>query len=299
MSTATLPERISAKLYIQHQEDPECRIVGTLEQLQPNAPTQGRKIALILHGTMGHKDYLYQKRLALKLPMDSFRFDFRGNHETGGQWKPAALLEDIEDIKTVVAYLKSTYGYVIDLVVAHSRGVLSAFKWICTTEDGRNISGFVNASGRYRMHVMNEAAWGGKEGFGEQGFCEWSVVVARKPVTVKIYREDIDIFRKWDTSFVIDQFPSTIDVLTIHGLSDTRVPPFDALIYASILGQRTPGTHTLHVIEDADHNFTNRQDDVVNKILDWLDVRQRNGTINPIWVNTSELMGGRVETSRL
>ncbi|TFK73187.1 alpha/beta-hydrolase [Pluteus cervinus] len=294
MSTATLQERVSTKLYIQHQEDPECRIVGMLEQLQPNAPTQGRKIALILHGTMGHKDYLYQKRLALKLPMDSFRFDFRGSHETGGPWKPAALLEDIEDIKTVVAYLKSTYGYIIDLVVAHSRASLTAFKWICTTEDGRNISGFVNASGRYRMH-----GWRGKKSFGEQGFYEWSVVVARKLVTGKIYPEDIDFFRKWDTSFVIDQFPTTIDVLTIHGLSDTTVPPYDAFIYASILGKRTPGTHTLRIVEDADHNFTNRQDDVVNTILGWLDVRQRNGIIKPIWINTDEVMGGRVETSRL
>jgi uncharacterized protein len=108
--------------------------------------------------------------------MDSFRFDFRyvclspylilnalklkpflgwsrGNHETGGTWKQGALSEDLVDLKAVVAYLKFTYGYVVDLVVGHSRGSIVAMRWICTTEEGRNISGFVNASGRYRMAV--------------------------------------------------------------------------------------------------------------------------------------------------
>ena len=68
------------------------------------------------------------------------------------------------DLKVVVEYLKSSYGYVIDLVVGHSRGSIVAMRWICTTEDGRKISGFVNASGRYRMAV---SAFGQFTGFDE------------------------------------------------------------------------------------------------------------------------------------
>lgn len=30
---------------------------------------------------------------------------------------------------------------------------------------------------------------------------------------------------------------------------------YDAIIYARIFGARTPGTHHLHLVEDADHNF--------------------------------------------
>jgi len=78
---------------------------------------------------------------------------FSGNHETGGKWKQGALREDIEDLQAVVDYLKSNYGYVIDLVVGHSRGSIAAFRWLCTSEDGRKVSAFVNASGRYRMAV--------------------------------------------------------------------------------------------------------------------------------------------------
>jgi hypothetical protein len=50
---------------------------------------------------------------------------------------------------------------------------------------------------------------------------------------------------------------------------------YDALIYARALGNRSPGTHSLHLVEGADHNFTKRQDDVVNAILQWWDARQR------------------------
>jgi uncharacterized protein len=102
--------------------------------------------------------------------MDSFRFDFRydvyraqpdvvynmclrGNHETGGDFKQGRIREDVIDLQVVVEYLKSKFGYKIDMLVGHSRGSVVAFHWICKTEDGRNVSTMVNVSGRYRMPV--------------------------------------------------------------------------------------------------------------------------------------------------
>lgn len=126
----------------------------------------------------------------------------------------------------------------------------------------------------------------------------------------KIFPEDLQEFVNWDTSIVWDRFPQTTDVLTLHGLADKTVPPYvflvhdfliisilinsasvvshvcsyDALIYASALSARKPGTHTLHLMEDADHNFTGRQDDVVEAILQWWDVRLRGEIGTGIWV---------------
>lgn len=117
--------------------------------------------------------------------MDSFRFDFRyvntsyitlsrihfysphtdvefqtkpipinrGNHETGGAFKQGRLMDDVKDLIAVVAYLKRTFGYTPDLLVGHSRGSVVAQYWIYKTEDGRKVSGMVNASGRFRMNV--------------------------------------------------------------------------------------------------------------------------------------------------
>lgn len=105
-----MAERISTKLDIPQPAE-NCTLVGVLERLEPNKPTHGRKIALVgpccasLHMTFrlrrrfcterwgenkpfhtpqddvdilcSHKDYLFQRRAALRLPLDSFRFDFR------------------------------------------------------------------------------------------------------------------------------------------------------------------------------------------------------------------------------
>ncbi|PPQ88392.1 hypothetical protein CVT25_011271 [Psilocybe cyanescens] len=233
-----------------------------------------------------HKDYLFQRRLAVKLPLDSFRFDFRGNHETGGTWRQGALADDILDLQAVVDYLKITYGYVVELLVGHSRGSIVAFRWLSTTEEGRKVPAFVNASGRYRMGKILESPAGTvwKEHFEKHGSYTWNITVARKPVVAKITPEDVQEFVSWDTSIVWDKFPQSTDVLTLHGLSDKTVPPYDAMIYASALNDRSPGTHTLHLMEDADHNFTGRQDDVVDAILQWWEVRTRNEIKTGIWV---------------
>ncbi|KAF9522581.1 ectomycorrhiza-regulated esterase [Crepidotus variabilis] len=278
--------RVSTRLVIPQPAEAHVNLIGMLEQLAPNQPTSGRKLALILHGTMGHRDYLFQKRLAMYLPIDSFRFDFRGNHESGGVWKQGNLLEDIEDLQVVVNFLKHNYDYVIELVVGHSRGSIIAFRWLTTSEDGRNVPAFVNASGRYRMSKILETphgvAW--EEDFTKQGYFTWNVTVARKQVSAKIRPEDLHKFVTWDTSFVWDRFPQETDVLSIHGLSDKTVPPYDALIYARALGDRSPGTHTLYLMEDADHNFSGRQEDVVAAITQWWDIRQRKELVTGVWV---------------
>ena len=128
------------------------------------------------------------------------------------------------------------------------------------------------------------------EAIEKEGSFTWNVTVARKPLVASITARDLDEFVKFDTSVVWDQFPSHTDVLTLHGMSDQTVPPYvsywnsahrclsyfssyDALIYAKALSNRMPGTHALHMMEGADHNFTGRQDEVVDVILGWWERR--------------------------
>lgn len=58
----------------------------------------------------------------------------------------------------------------------------------------------------------------------------------------------------------------------------------DALIYARALSDRSPGIHSLHLTENADHNFTKRQDEVVNVVLEWWEARQRGTVKTGIWL---------------
>ncbi|KIK98979.1 hypothetical protein PAXRUDRAFT_610013 [Paxillus rubicundulus Ve08.2h10] len=265
-------DRKSTKLHIPHPAG-DFTLVGILEQLEPPQPRHGRKIALILHGTMGHKDYLFQKRLASRLPFDSFRFDFRGNHESQGQRRYGGFHEDIEDLVTVVAYLRTTYGYEIDVVVGHSRGSLIGMCWLCTSEEGKRVRALVNVSGRYRMHLIYDGTETYQEDFATKGYYERSLTVARNAVTQRIYPQDLEEIARWNSGIVWDRFPSSIDVFTIHGLVDRTVPVYDAIIYARAFGARTPGTHCLHLVEGVDHNFTERQDEVVDWILEWWEAK--------------------------
>ena len=74
-----------------------------------------------------------------------------GNHETPGQQSYGGLASDVVDIDVVVKYLKSKYGYVVTMMVSHSRGSTVTMRYLCTYEDAANVKYFVNVSGRYRM----------------------------------------------------------------------------------------------------------------------------------------------------
>lgn len=277
-----MAHRKSQKLTVQHTSDPGVSLAGILEQIEPSAPTRGRPIALILHGTMGHKDYLFQKALAAGLPLDSFRFDFRGAHESGGSWKLGALADDVEDLRVVVAYLVQEYGYKIDLLVGHSRGSIVAMRWLCTSDEGKHVGGFVNVSARYKMDRVLQST---KPPFklNEHGYFDWKVTVAGRTLVARITAEDLRTFASWDTSVVWKYFPSATDVLTVHGMADKLVPPYDAIVYARALGARSPGTHNLHFIEYADHNFTEHKGEVVDAILQWWGKKTRGDLRTGLW----------------
>ncbi|KAI0049418.1 ectomycorrhiza-regulated esterase [Auriscalpium vulgare] len=272
------------RLSISHPDEDGVALVGVLEQLEPGSATRGRKIALILHGTMGHKDYLFQKRLAHQLPLDSFRFDFRGAHESGGKWYYAGFAEDLQDLRVVVKYLSDNYGYEVDLLVGHSRGSVVALHWLCTSEEGKRVGGIVNVSGRYRMErVLHDPGSSYQAAFDEQGFFDWKVTVARQPVIGRITPDDLQEFARWNSAVVWDHFPEATDALTIHGLADKTVPAYDATIYARALGAREAGTHNLHLIEGADHNLTGQFDEVVAVILEWWQKHLQGDLRTGIW----------------
>lgn len=51
----------------------------------------------------------------------------------------------------VIKYLKSMYGYVVMMMVSHSRASIVTMRYLCTYEEAADVRYFVNVSGRYRM----------------------------------------------------------------------------------------------------------------------------------------------------
>lgn len=261
-------------------------LVGTLEHIIDEThlanQTNTKPIALILHGTLGHKDYLYQKRLAKALPIDSFRFDFRGNHESTGPLMMSNFEDDQEDLQTVAKYLAGR-GYAVVLVVGHSRGSFGGFKWLCSTPEGRQLRGFVNVSGRYRMNKILANREKMAEVWERQGYFERKEVVARKNVTLRIYPDQFDRFASYNNDFIWTECPGQVHILSIHGLADKVVPVYDAIIWGDATSHRSPGTHNLHLIENGDHNLIGAHEEVLGVILDWWSTLQSGTLVSGIW----------------
>ncbi|KAG7439685.1 uncharacterized protein BT62DRAFT_983375 [Guyanagaster necrorhizus] len=232
--------RISSKVFIPSPYAGEPK---------PGKSTHRRKLAL---ADISHKDYLFLRRLATTLPMDaSLRLSVR-HFESPGIWRQTSLEQDVLDLHVVTEYLTTYFGYHIDLIVAHSRGTILAVRWLCTTEEGKSVSGFVNVSGRYRIRT-------------------------------KVYPEDIDTSANFDGSLVESTFPQRTDILTTHGVLDRTVPVYDAMLYVKTLSKRYPGTHSLHLMENTDHNCTGRYDEVDSQLKGKLQ--------SGVWKGTEDVKG--------
>ena len=79
-------------------------------------------------------------------------FESRGNHETPGRFAYGGFDSDIVDVNVVVKHLKSEYGYVVTMMVSHSRASMVTMRYLCTYEKAAaDVRCFVNVAGRYRM----------------------------------------------------------------------------------------------------------------------------------------------------
>jgi hypothetical protein len=86
------------------------RIVGILE-INPDQPN---KVAIINHGMLCHKNWHYQKALAVSLPFSTFRPDFRGAGDSEPVADDALPMHlyadydaDVEDLQVFIFTLDS------------------------------------------------------------------------------------------------------------------------------------------------------------------------------------------------
>lgn len=113
-----------------------------------------RPLALILHGVFAHKDQTYHRGLVAALDIDSFRFDFRGNSESTGEWNIGAIDADYRDLLLVVEHLRTHYNYWIEIVVAHSRGAGIVWEYFAKEfHEGKSIAQ------RIPFYVSVSARW--------------------------------------------------------------------------------------------------------------------------------------------
>lgn len=93
-------------------------IVGILQRTSPNESTRGKRVALLIHGILSHKNQSFHPGLASKLStelkIDSFRYDLTGQGgETEGKFDMANFDDDVDDLERVIEYLREEFGYLI------------------------------------------------------------------------------------------------------------------------------------------------------------------------------------------
>lgn len=289
--------------------NPIIHLIGVLAQHEPLDPSpangnsrsaENRPLALMMHGVLSHKNQSYHPLLAQTLPIDSFRFDFRGNDESplfpGQEWDMASFDCDVEDIDAVLAYLSDHYGYHCDLLIGHSRGSLVGWKWFAKKYGSAGMllqdssSSFlpaepplwVSLGGRWRMERIHDRDNIYNPAFKEKGYYEWNAKVNRKAVSVRIHPPNVQAFNDHPAADFCSAFPASTPCILIHGTEDETVPCADVAYYLNILMSRNDrvassaknggaaGSLTqVHLVEGGNHMLRGKYREVVDVITNW------------------------------
>ncbi|KAJ3106317.1 hypothetical protein HDU97_006515 [Phlyctochytrium planicorne] len=244
-----------------------------LEVMDAIPPGNGRRIAILCHGLLAHKNALFFPMISRSLlPMASFRFDFAGVGESsGGPFTQSNYWSDLEDLTVVISAFVAA-GWRIHVLMGHSRG--SAVTMMYAIRHPRAIRYLVNISGR------KEIVKGFKERFGgalerviQEGKYEFEV--RRRGVVEKVdVAVDTTEWQKLDEELKLAQcLPKSLPVLSLHGLEDNIVPPTAAAGFSSLIRN-----HTLYLIPSGDHNFSspNSRTELCDGIKEWL-VKEETG----------------------
>lgn len=203
-----------AKIHIPSSEK-GVDIAGLLNIKKLGNPSQ--KIALILHGILAHKNQSYHRELSAQLPIDSFRFDFRGNGETGGEWKVDGVLNDLQDIRSVIKFLQNDLGYEVDVIIAHSRGALAAWTYFSSCEEfNRDLLDkprhFVSLSSRWDLSRAQSRNRKEKEALEKDGVFRLRVKVSGELKEFEIQRSGVERFSRFPIHEIVKKFPAETKV---------------------------------------------------------------------------------------
>ncbi|KAI1315025.1 hypothetical protein EDD11_001364, partial [Mortierella claussenii] len=249
--------------------DTDIRLAGILQSTNHVS----RRLGIICHGVLGHKNYLFQPTLANMLApfMDTFRFDFRGNGESEGQMGYSNWDDDLNDIDAVVTHFERQ-GYYIYALIGHSRGAISGLNYAATSNHVPMIPYIVSLSSRFHMADVRRKH--GPETMAlleSQGHFDWHARVAGKDLTLRVTQQHFDDFLNLDTAAVA-HIPSMTNILLCHGSEDTIVPVRDVVDLQSHMSHART---SLRILTNADHNYKNHYNDISQTVAHYFSAEGR------------------------
>ncbi|KAI8595740.1 Alpha/Beta hydrolase protein [Dissophora ornata] len=270
--------------------DSDIHLAGILQSTGHST----RRLGIICHGVLGHKNYLFQPTLANTLApyMDTFRFDFRGNGESEGQMGYSNWEDDQADLDAVISHFEGQ-GYYIYALIGHSRGAISCLNYAATSNHVPLIPYVVSLSSRFHMADVKR-----KHGpdtmalLEKQGHFDWHARAAGKQVTLRVTQQHFDDFLNFDTAAVA-HIPSMTSILLVHGSDDIVVPVKDICeIQTHLSHART----AVRIITGADHNYKRHYNVVSETVAHYFTAQGRkeewSRRILPNWKAWVHAVGG-------
>ncbi|XP_058758262.1 uncharacterized protein LOC131631485 [Vicia villosa] len=235
------------------------KLVGTLHESGTTTD-----IVILCHGFRCSKDNNLILNLAVALEnaqISSFRFDFSGNGESEGSFQYGNYWTEVEDLHAVAEHFRES-NRIIRAIVGHSKGgdvvLLHASKY-------HDIRTVVNISGRYDLKVGIEERLGKDylERIRKEGFID--VKKRSGSFDYRVTKESLMDRLGTIMHEACLQIDKECRVLTIHGSLDEIIPVQDAHEFGKIIPN-----HKLHIIEGADHSYTNHQDELSSVIMSFI-----------------------------
>ncbi|KAL5149411.1 hypothetical protein HKD37_13G036243 [Glycine soja] len=222
-----------------------------------------KEIVLLCHGGRASKENFIMTNLAAALEnagISSFRFDFTGNGESEGSFEIGGFWREADDIHAVAQHFQEANRTVI-AIVGHSKGANAALLYASKYHDIKTI---VNLSGCHDLKVGLENRFGKDflERLRKEGFIEFK---AESGINYRVTEESLTDRLNIIMLEECLHIDKKCRFFTVHGSADIQIPVVAAHELAKILPN-----HKLHIIEGADHVYTDHQAELASVVLNFI-----------------------------
>lgn len=225
-------------------------------------------LVFILHGLGGFKEQEHIQAFAKAFRQNDFsvvNIDAANSlGESGGRFEEASVTNHYQDLEDAIKWAKSQKWYQEPFALAgHSLGALS------TALYAENYPDEVMASAPISLVVSGELSWEAHKKFKPKEFEQWKESgwlekdsKSKPGIKKRLPWSHMEDRLKYDLMKKIDNL--TMPVILIVGQKDISTPPDQQIIFYENL----PGAKEIHIIEDVEHSFRNKDGEYDNEALE-------------------------------
>ncbi|CAG8583012.1 2832_t:CDS:1 [Diversispora eburnea] len=225
-------------------------------------------IIIFCHGLLNTRNSNIIQSVINRIKFNSISFDFQGNGESEGTTNFGNYVEEVENLRCIISYVRSTLKRKVLCICGHSKGAIVVLMYGSKFND---VPLIINISGRYD-HSPNPPYFTSEQidqlrTTGSIVLCKFGLKKDRDYV---VRQEEFDTRKQLDMSCVKNIDKQKVRVLTVHGSKDDICPIEGAHTYHRLIGPEP--YHKLIIIPDATHIFNNgeHQKTLAMQIQSWI-----------------------------